>query len=95
MLIVDPRHPQLSITKQCELLRLNRSSYYYRPTGISDLNEKLMQRIDELYTDHPFLGYRKITAMLNRESYNITAQCCILSKGKCEKSASVNNKLRL
>ncbi len=71
MLIVDPRHPQLSITKQCELLRLNRSSYYYRPTGISDLNEKLMQRIDELYTDHPFLGYRKITAMLNRESYKV------------------------
>ncbi len=54
MLIVDPRHPQLSITKQCELLKLNRSSYYYRPTGISDLNEKLMQRIDELYTESSF-----------------------------------------
>lgn len=71
MLMVDSNHTQLSITRQCELLSLNRSSYYYRSVGLSELNEQLMQRIDELYTKHPFLGYRKITAILNREGYKV------------------------
>ena len=69
--MVNPRHPQLSVARQCELLRLNRSSYYYRSVGLSDLNKELMDRIDELYTKYPFLGYRKITAILNREGHKI------------------------
>ena len=69
--MIDPKHSQLSITRQCKLLSLNRGSYYYHPVGISDLNKELMNRIDELYTKYPFLGYRKITVMLNREGYKV------------------------
>ena len=69
--MINPEHPKLSITRQCELLSLNRSSYYYSPVGVSDLNKELMNRIDELYTEHPFLGYRKITAILNREGHKV------------------------
>ena len=69
--MINPRHPQLSVTRQCELLSLNRSSYYYSPVGLSNLNKELMDRIDELYTKYPFLGYRKITAILNREGYKV------------------------
>ena len=69
--MINPEHPKLSVTRQCELPSLNRSRYYYHPVGLSNLNKELMNRIDELYTEHPFLGYRKITAILNREGYKV------------------------
>ena len=69
--MINPEHSKLSVTRQCELLSLNRSRYYHRPVGLSALNKELMNRIDELYTEHPFLGYRKITAILNREGYKV------------------------
>ena len=54
---VEIGHPFLSVRRQCELLGLNRSSYYYQPATESDLNLKL---IDEQYLKMPFYGYRKI-----------------------------------
>lgn len=52
---------------QSGLLSLNRSSLYYKPVPPSPEEIRLKHRIDELYTRHPFLGYRKIAAMMNRE----------------------------
>jgi putative transposase len=46
---------------------LNRSSYYYEPAAETAENLRLMRRIDEEYTAHPFLGSRRITRWLNRE----------------------------
>ncbi|MGB4872301.1 MAG: IS3 family transposase [Candidatus Promineifilaceae bacterium] len=65
-LLVEPGHPELSIRRQCELLGLNRSSYYYEPTSESEENLAVMREIDRLYTQHPFLGYRVMTAMVRR-----------------------------
>ncbi len=65
-LLVEPGHPELSIRQQCELLGLNRSSYYYEPTSESEENLAVMREIDRLYTQHPFLGYRVMTAMVRR-----------------------------
>lgn len=62
--IVDGGHPQLSIRKQCKLLHLQRSTYYYQPQGESEYNLELMRLIDELFTNLPFLGSRQMRRML-------------------------------
>ncbi len=63
--MIEPDHPMLSIRRQCKLVSLNRSSYYWQPVGESPLNLQLMRLIDQEYTRAPFYGYRKITARLN------------------------------
>lgn len=63
---VEPEHPELSIRRQCELLGLNRASYYYQPATVSDLNLKLMNMIDEQYTKTPFYGWRRMATYLRR-----------------------------
>jgi putative transposase len=55
---------QLSVRRQCRLLGLCRGVLYYKPRDINETNAHLMRRIDELYTRHPFLGYRKLAVML-------------------------------
>jgi putative transposase len=64
--LIEREQPQLSIRRQCELLGLNRSTYYYTPAGESDLNLHLMRLIDEQYTKTPFYGYLRMTACLRR-----------------------------
>ena len=54
----------ISITRQCELVGLPRSTYYFQPQAESEHNLKLMQKIDELYMDHPFYGCRKMGQVL-------------------------------
>jgi len=63
--MIDTDHPNLSIRRQCELVGLNRSTFYWEPVGESPLNLQLMRLIDEEYTRAPFYGYRKMTARLN------------------------------
>ena len=63
---IDPNHPEISISRQCELLGLSRSGLYYRPRGEDADNERLMRRIDEQYTLTPFYGVAKMTAWLRR-----------------------------
>lgn len=55
----------LSIAKQCELLGLSRSNYYYQPCGESTENLALMFEIDKLYTKYPFYGARRLAINLN------------------------------
>ena len=50
----------LSITRQCELLELARSSYYYVPEPVSDEELELMKLIDQCYLERPFYGTRRI-----------------------------------
>lgn len=65
--MIETSHPRLSIRRQCELIGLNRSTYYWRPADESPLNLALMRLIDEEYTQAPFYGYRKMTARLNNK----------------------------
>ena len=62
--LIDKDYSILPITKQCELLNLNRSNVYYRPVAVSDYDLLLMNKIDELYTEMPFYGSPKITKHL-------------------------------
>lgn len=66
-MLIDTSHPTLSIRRQCELVGLNRATYYWQPASESPLNLQLMRLIDEEYTKAPFYGYRKMTARLNNE----------------------------
>lgn len=72
--MIEPHHPELSIRRQCELVGLNRASYYYRPATETTLNLELMRLIDEQYTKTPFYGWRKMTAVLRRKEYPINGK---------------------
>ena len=50
----------ISISKQCELLSFNRSSYYYKDSQLSHRKMSLLREIDRIYTEIPFFGYRKV-----------------------------------
>ncbi len=65
-LLVEPEHPHLSIRRQCELLGLNRSSYYLLPAVESEENLRLMRLIDQQFLKTPFYGSRRMTACLER-----------------------------
>jgi len=69
--LVDIEHPDLSIRHQCELLGLNRSSFYYEPTGATPEDLRLMRLIDELYTACPFYGSRRMTEWLTRHGEEV------------------------
>ncbi|MCA9945108.1 MAG: IS3 family transposase, partial [Anaerolineales bacterium] len=60
-MMIETGHPTISIRRQCELVGLNRATYYWQPASESPLNLELMQLIDQEYTRAPFYGYRKMT----------------------------------
>jgi putative transposase len=68
---IEPQHPQLSIERQCALLGLARSSYYYEPLPESEENLRLMRLLDEQYTRAPFYGSRRMTAWLQAQGYAV------------------------
>ncbi len=63
-LLVEPDHPHILIVRQCELLGLARSSYYYEPVPISEEDLLLMRLLDEQYTHTPFYRKRKMAIFL-------------------------------
>lgn len=65
--LLEPFHPNISIVRQCQLLDISRSSYYYRPTEDDTDDISIMNMIDEIYTRHPYYGSPKITAQLKRD----------------------------
>ena len=61
------REGELSICLQQDLLCLSSSSFYYQSAIDSAREVYLMNRIHEIWSEHPFYGYRKVHALLNRE----------------------------
>ena len=61
---IDPEHSTLSIKQQCDLLGINRSSWYYQPTATDNYNLLLMHELDKQYTETPFYGVLKMTEHL-------------------------------
>jgi putative transposase len=62
---------KLSISKQCELLGVGRSSWYYRPREESAENLALMRAVDALYTRWPFYGVRRMTLALQKQGWAV------------------------
>jgi putative transposase len=57
----------LSVSRQAKLLGISRSSVYYRPKPASQEELDLLKRLDELFTENPMYGSRRLQAMLKRE----------------------------
>jgi putative transposase len=64
--MIDIGALHLSIRRQCELVGLNRSTFYDTPAMASEFNLRLMRLIDEQYTKTPFYGWPRMTAHLRR-----------------------------
>ena len=67
--MVEPANTDLSIGKQCRLLSISRSSFYYRPKGETAMNLMLMRQIDEQFLETPFFGVRQMTWHLRNEGH--------------------------
>ncbi|WDN89227.1 putative transposase [Desulfosarcina sp. BuS5] len=57
--------------RQCDLLGINRSTYYYQSCKDESYNLALMRLIDEEYTRYPFYGVEKMTAVLKRQGHTV------------------------
>ena len=64
-------HPELSLSRQCRLLSISRSSLYHAPQGESAENLELMRRIDELFLKYPFYGSRQMVRHLWRDGVRV------------------------
>jgi len=69
--MIDATNPKLSVSRQCRLLRLNRSSYYYKNKPIKPEDLELMRLIDEQYLKTPSWGSRSMRNHLRRLGYKI------------------------
>ncbi len=67
--MVEPANPDLSIGKQCGLLSISQSSFYYQPKGETALNLMLMRQLDEQFLETPFFGVRQMTWHLRNEGH--------------------------
>jgi hypothetical protein len=67
--LIEVGHPDSALARQCELLGVARSGYYYLPVPESEWNLELMRLLDEQYTATPFYGIRRMTAWLRRQGY--------------------------
>jgi putative transposase len=69
--MIEPEHSQLSIARQCELVSISRSGFYYRPAGETPLNLALMRLIDAQFLETPWYGSRQMARHLRREGYTV------------------------
>jgi putative transposase len=69
--LVDRADAELSIVAQCRLLKVARSSLYWRSATVSENDLRLMRRIDELYLATPFYGARRMVAVLRRDGWTV------------------------
>ncbi|QBY01778.1 transposase [Rhodophyticola sp. CCM32] len=67
--MVEKDNPNLSIGKQCNLLSISRSSFYYQPKGETAMNLMLMRQIDEQFLETPFFGVRQMTWHLRNDGH--------------------------
>ncbi len=74
--MIARERPELSLSRQCRLLTISRSAFYYAPRhgangGESPSSLALMRRIDELFLKYPFYGSRQMARQLRREGLRV------------------------
>lgn len=57
---IEKDHADISIARQCTLLGISRGSVYYDPQPIRDTDLVLLRHLDEIYTEHPYYGARRM-----------------------------------
>ena len=70
-MLLEREGGEVSVSLQCALLSLPRSALYYKPRPRDERDLLIQRRIDEIYTDCPFYGIRKITAQLHTEGVRV------------------------
>ncbi|WP_422862264.1 IS3 family transposase [Burkholderia pseudomallei] len=68
--MIDRTHA-LPVSRQTRLVGIARSSAYYRAQPVSEADQLLMRRIDELHMEFPFAGARMLARLLRREGYEV------------------------
>ena len=71
--MIDREH-ELALTRQAALLKLSRSSVYYRARAVAPAALAVMRRIDELHLAYPFAGSRMLRDLLRGEGVSIGRQ---------------------
>jgi putative transposase len=69
--LVEPQNSPLSLSRQCQLLALPRSSFYYRPVELDARTIQVMHAMDRICTDHPFYGFRRVQEALRRQGFEV------------------------
>ena len=69
--MINPRHTQISLSRQCRLLTVSRSSVYYRPRKVKQEDLDLMRLIDEQYLKTPAYGSRSMRTHLCQSALKI------------------------
>jgi putative transposase len=67
--MIDVKHSRLSLVRQCELVSIARSSYYYQSKSESEFNLELMRLIDAQYLKTPWYGSRQMSRHLRRQGH--------------------------
>ena len=69
--LIEPGHERLSVVRQCELVSISRSSFYYQPVGETAENLALMRLIDAQFLETPWYGSRQMARHLRREGHAV------------------------
>lgn len=64
-------HPHLSIARQCQLLNIARSSFYYQVQSPAAEELTLLRLIDQQYLETPFYGSRRMSVVLRQQGYEV------------------------
>lgn len=70
-MLIEPNDAAIPVVRQCALVGLARSSFYYRGAPLRPGDEVLMRLIDEQYTRTPFYGARRMRAFLRHQGYPV------------------------
>src|SRR5271165_368936 len=69
--LIEVDNPLISISRQCCLIGLPRSCFYYQPSPVSQEDLFLMRLMDEQYTNHPSSGSRTMQGILQHSGFNV------------------------
>ena len=69
--MIEPGYPGLSVARQCELVSISRSSFYYQPVGETAENLALMRLIDAQFLEAPWYGSRQMARHLRRDGHEV------------------------
>ena len=64
------KQDKLSVSEQCKLLGLNRTTHYYKPREQDD-DQDLKRAVFEVYEEQPFYGYRKVLKALREKGFDV------------------------
>ncbi|MBM3610929.1 MAG: IS3 family transposase [Alphaproteobacteria bacterium] len=70
--MINPRNKKLSVRQQCDLIGINRATYYLKPKGLTQEDLQIIRRMDEIFTEHPYYGTRRMACVLSKEGYKIS-----------------------